>query len=60
MTKAMAPTKSRYLSEKGEKGFDGKDYLELWASDNGQEVMEQERLEREAESTATPTPTPTQ
>ena len=56
----MAPTKSRYLSEKGEKAFDGKDYLELWASDNGQEVMEQERLEREAESTATPTPTPTQ
>ena len=44
----------------GDKAFDGKDYLELWASDNGQEVMEQERLEREAESTATPTPTPTQ
>lgn len=56
----MAPTKSRYTSEKGDKAFDGKDYLELWASDNGQEVMEQERLEREPESTATPTPTPTQ
>lgn len=58
----MAPTKSRYTVEvekdgkfvTREKAFEGKDYLELWTSDNGQEVLEMERLDRmepEANST---------
>lgn len=50
----MAPTKSIYTDEvekdgkfvTREKAFGGKDYLELWASDNGQEVLEMDRLER--------------
>lgn len=63
VTKAMAPTKSRYTQdvekEDGrivtrETAFGGKDYLELWASDNGQEVLEQERLERVGEPEAKP------
>lgn len=51
----MAPTKSRYTYEvegedriiTREKAFGGKDYLSLWASDNGMEVLELERMERE-------------
>lgn len=51
----MAPTKSRYTYEvegedriiTREKAFGGKDYLGLWASDNGLEVLELERMERE-------------
>lgn len=31
-----------------ERAFGGKDYLDMWASDNGQEVLEQERLESKA------------
>lgn len=54
VTKAMTPTKSRYTDEvekdgkfvTREKAFEGKDYLELWTSDNGQEVLEMERLDR--------------
>lgn len=59
VTKAMAPTKSRYTYDvekddrfvTREKAFGGKDYLDLWASDNGLEVLELERLEREAVQT---------
>lgn len=56
----MAPTKSRYTDEienadriiTREKAFGGKDYLGLWASDNGLEVLELERLEREGPQAA--------
>ncbi|KAE8353155.1 mitochondrial ribosomal protein L27-domain-containing protein [Aspergillus coremiiformis] len=62
VTKRMAPTKTKYTQEtmnQGkpatvERGFEGKDYLDMWASDNGQEVLEQERHEQQLESTATP------
>ncbi|KAB8221676.1 hypothetical protein BDV33DRAFT_73869 [Aspergillus novoparasiticus] len=55
VTQRMAPTKSKYTRdiEKDsklitvERAFGGKDYLDMWASDNGQEVLEQERLEQE-------------
>ncbi|THC99384.1 hypothetical protein EYZ11_001108 [Aspergillus tanneri] len=64
VTKRMAPTKSRYTKElerngtivTSERPFDGKEYLDLWASDNGPEVLEQERLRNESassESTST-------
>lgn len=37
------------------RAFGGKDYLDMWASDNGQEVLEQERLESQvAEKGAKP------
>lgn len=63
VTKAMAPTKSRYTYEvegadriiTREKAFGGKDYLGLWASDNGMEVLELERLERERAQAGTDT-----
>ncbi|OOF97203.1 hypothetical protein ASPCADRAFT_206024 [Aspergillus carbonarius ITEM 5010] len=56
VTKRMPPTKSKYTNEvvrRGrtmtiERAFGGKDYLDMWASDNGQEVLEQERLESKA------------
>ncbi|KAB8232205.1 hypothetical protein ETB97_001198 [Aspergillus alliaceus] len=62
VTKLMAPTKSKYTQDviqnsriiERERGFSGKDYLDLWASDNGQEVLEQERLEQQSASTPTP------
>lgn len=55
VTKAMPPTRSKYtkdIEKNGrtitvERAFDGKDYLKLWMLDNGQEVLECERLERE-------------
>ncbi|KAE8145877.1 hypothetical protein BDV25DRAFT_163672 [Aspergillus avenaceus] len=61
VTRRMAPTKSKYTRdfEKNgrvitvERAFGAKDYLDLWASDNGQEVLEQERLEQEAASSST-------
>ncbi|KAL3463430.1 hypothetical protein BJX64DRAFT_120944 [Aspergillus heterothallicus] len=51
VTKLMPPTKSKYTKEierhgrfvSVEKGLQGDDYLELWASDNGPEVLEYER-----------------
>lgn len=51
----MAPTKSKYtkdIEKNGniitvERAFDGKDYLKMWMSDNGQEVLEKERLDQE-------------
>ncbi|GCB26843.1 54S ribosomal protein L27, mitochondrial [Aspergillus awamori] len=56
VTKRMPPTKSKYTKEVEKRGrivtleraFSGKDYLDMWASDNGQEVLEQERLDSEA------------
>ena len=30
-----------------ERAFNGEDYLDMWAADNGYEVYEQERLEQE-------------
>lgn len=64
VTKRMAPTRSRYtqdIEKNGkiitvERAFDGKDYLKMWMSDNGQEVLERERLDQEngrAEETET-------
>ncbi|KKK13000.1 hypothetical protein P175DRAFT_0432077 [Aspergillus ochraceoroseus IBT 24754] len=58
VTKRMAPTRSKYTNdlEKNskiitvERAFGGKDYLDMWASDNGQEVLERERLEEESAS----------
>lgn len=58
----MAPTKSGYTREvkkedgtvTRERGFDGKDYLDIWAADNGREVMEQERLDRESAESKKP------
>ncbi|KAL2218833.1 hypothetical protein M432DRAFT_614413 [Thermoascus aurantiacus ATCC 26904] len=55
VTKRMAPTKSKYtkdIEKNGniitvERAFDGKDYLKMWMSDNGQEVLEKERLDQE-------------
>ncbi|KAI9368540.1 hypothetical protein BJX61DRAFT_523533 [Aspergillus egyptiacus] len=56
VTNLMSPTRSKYTQEierKGkiftvERALGGKDYLDLWASDNGPEVLEQERREQEA------------
>lgn len=56
VTRLMAPTRSKYTKELEKNGkiitveraFDGKDYLKMWMSDNGQEVLEYERLEAEA------------
>ncbi|KAL4928603.1 mitochondrial 54S ribosomal protein mL41 [Aspergillus undulatus] len=56
VTKLMAPTKSRYtqdIERKGktftvERALGAKDYLDLWASDNGQEVARQEELDETA------------
>ncbi|KAF9885784.1 hypothetical protein FE257_012366 [Aspergillus nanangensis] len=61
VTKRMAPTKGKYTNELAKRGgvvtveraFGAKDYLDMWASDNGREVLEQERLEKEPESTET-------
>lgn len=64
VTKRMAPTKGKYTKDQERNGsivamqraFDGKEYLDMWASDNGPEVLEQERLEHEpvtSETTAT-------
>ncbi|KAF7597076.1 hypothetical protein BBP40_010550 [Aspergillus hancockii] len=61
VTKRMAPTKSKYTQDMVKNGkfitveraFGGKDYLDMWASDNGQEVLEQERLEQEPVPSAT-------
>lgn len=55
VTRRMAPTRSKYTKELEKNGkkiiveraFDGKDYLKMWMSDNGQEVLEYERLEAE-------------
>ncbi|OJJ47744.1 hypothetical protein ASPZODRAFT_63514 [Penicilliopsis zonata CBS 506.65] len=55
VTKRMAPTQSKYTKEIEkdglpvtlERALEGKDYLALWASDNGQEVFEKERIEEE-------------
>ncbi|KAL2839701.1 hypothetical protein BJX68DRAFT_247513 [Aspergillus pseudodeflectus] len=54
VTKLMPPTKSKYFKEiqrngktvSVEKGFQAEDYLELWASDNGPEVLEYERKDQ--------------
>ncbi|KAF4210448.1 hypothetical protein CNMCM8980_002128 [Aspergillus fumigatiaffinis] len=56
VTKRMTPTKGKYTREIEKNGktviveraFGAKDYLDMWASDNGQEVLEQERLEQES------------
>ncbi|KAJ9272434.1 hypothetical protein DTO212C5_1619 [Paecilomyces variotii] len=55
VTRRMSPTRSKYTKELEKNGkkiiveraFDGKDYLKMWMSDNGQEVLEYERLEAE-------------
>ncbi|KAG2419355.1 hypothetical protein HFD88_004150 [Aspergillus terreus] len=61
VTNRMTPTKGKYTREiekdNGdvvivERAFGGKDFLDLWASDNGREVLEQERIEK-GESTET-------
>ena len=52
----MAPTKSRYTHdiERNNKTYTvdralgGKDFLDIWASDNGEEVLKQEELDQEA------------
>ncbi|KAL2001213.1 hypothetical protein VTN02DRAFT_2099 [Thermoascus thermophilus] len=57
VTKRMAPTRSKYtqdIEKNGktitvERAFNGKDYLNVWMSDNGQEVLERERLDQEIE-----------
>ncbi|PLN84486.1 50S ribosomal protein YmL27 [Aspergillus taichungensis] len=63
VTKLMTPTPTRYTQDIERNGremtvpraFGGKDYLDMWASDNGQEVLEQERLESQvAEKGAKP------
>jgi large subunit ribosomal protein L41 len=55
VTNRMTPTKGKYTREiekdNGdvvivERAFGGKDFLDLWASDNGREVLEQERIEK--------------
>ncbi|PYH93886.1 hypothetical protein BO71DRAFT_441400 [Aspergillus ellipticus CBS 707.79] len=56
VTKRMAPTRSKYTKEIEkdgrpitlERALEAKDYLDLWAADNGQEVMEQERVDEAA------------
>ncbi|KAL4806838.1 hypothetical protein BDV18DRAFT_138292 [Aspergillus unguis] len=56
VTKLMPPTKSRYtqdIERKGktitvERAFGAKDYLDLWASDNGEEVLKQEQMDEAA------------
>ncbi|PWY82916.1 hypothetical protein BO70DRAFT_370908 [Aspergillus heteromorphus CBS 117.55] len=56
VTKRMAPTKSKYTKEIEKNGrvitleraLEARDYLDMWAADNGQEVMEQERMELQA------------
>ncbi|KAL4941503.1 hypothetical protein BDV06DRAFT_194285 [Aspergillus oleicola] len=53
VTKLMAPTRSRYIQEierKGktitvERALGAKDYLDMWANDNGREVAEQEAID---------------
>ncbi|KAL4918299.1 hypothetical protein BDW62DRAFT_181705 [Aspergillus aurantiobrunneus] len=58
VTKLMAPTKSRYTQEiernnkifTVERALGAKDYLDLWASDNGEEVSTQEELDEKAAS----------
>ncbi|KAL5359659.1 hypothetical protein BJX96DRAFT_148865 [Aspergillus floccosus] len=61
VTNRMTPTKGKYTREIEkndgdvvivERAFGGKDFLDLWASDNGREVLEQERIEK-GESTET-------
>lgn len=57
----MPPTKSRYTKDvernnkvfTTERALGPKDYLDIWASDNGEEVIRQERLDEEA-ATASP------
>lgn len=52
----MAPTKSRYTHDiernnktfTAERALGGKDFLDIWASDNGEEVLKQEELDQEA------------
>lgn len=52
----MAPTRSRYTHDiernnrtfTVERALGGKDYLDIWASDNGEEVLRQEELDQEA------------
>ncbi|KAL4891649.1 hypothetical protein BDV59DRAFT_181398 [Aspergillus ambiguus] len=55
VTNRMTPTKGKYTREVEkdngdvaivERAFGGKDFLDLWASDNGREVLEQERIEK--------------
>ncbi|KAL4866895.1 hypothetical protein BDV12DRAFT_172240 [Aspergillus spectabilis] len=56
VTKLMPPTKSKYTQEiernnrtfTVERALGGRDYLDLWASDNGQEVLEEERRAEDA------------
>ncbi|OJJ62455.1 hypothetical protein ASPSYDRAFT_41123 [Aspergillus sydowii CBS 593.65] len=56
VTKVMAPTRSRYTHDiernnrtfTVERALGGKDYLDIWASDNGEEVLRQEELDQEA------------
>jgi large subunit ribosomal protein L41 len=51
----MAPTRSKYVKDivrngraiNIERAFDGKDYLDLWALVNWEEVEEKERLDAE-------------
>lgn len=51
----MSPTQSKYtrqLEKKGriitvERALEGKDYLDMWALDNGREVLEQEQIDKQ-------------
>ncbi|KAL3470562.1 hypothetical protein BJX99DRAFT_45050 [Aspergillus californicus] len=60
VTKLMAPTKSKYTHEierankifTVERALNGKDYLDLWASDNSREVLAEERREQIEKATA--------
>ncbi|RAL09824.1 mitochondrial 54S ribosomal protein mL41 [Aspergillus homomorphus CBS 101889] len=55
VTKVMDPTQSKYIREIEkndkmitiERALGGKDYLDMWALDNGREVLEQEIADRE-------------
>ncbi|KAL2822866.1 hypothetical protein BJX63DRAFT_426705 [Aspergillus granulosus] len=58
VTKLMPPTKSKYTKEierngrfvTVEKGLQAQDYLDIWASDNGPEVLEYERRDQKRSS----------
>ncbi|PYH79906.1 hypothetical protein BO82DRAFT_339173 [Aspergillus uvarum CBS 121591] len=57
VTRVMSPTQSKYtreLKKKGriitvERALEGKDYLDMWALDNGREVLEQEQIDKQLE-----------
>ncbi|KAL4907258.1 hypothetical protein BDW74DRAFT_148816 [Aspergillus multicolor] len=57
VTNLMDPTKSKYTQEIKRNGrtytvdtaLRGKDFLDIWASDNGEEVLKQEEIEKKEE-----------